>query len=1082
MPATRNSLGFTFQRPTGSPWRAVILVVTCLVCLDAVTAFAQVAQFGQITGLVTDPSGAVIAAATVRVANESTKVEHATSTNADGNYVVTSLLPGTYDVTVSRTGFVTETRSAIRLDVAQIARVDMTLRLGAVTQHVTVKSAAALLQTQTASVGTVMTGSAVVNLPLNGRNYLQLATLTPGVYASVLSGSTSDLPDNELVVNGTRSSAVMYLIDGANVQDQFNSGSGYTPAPDALQEFKIESNSMSAAYGNGGEIVNAVLKSGTNQFHGDVFEFFRNTSLDTRNFFAKTTPQLNQNQFGFTFGGPIKTNKAFFFGDFQGTRILNGETFNSVVPTVAERGGDFTGVKQLTNPYTGLPLTPDVIPQAQFSPQTSFFLRFIPEPNTPSGTFLINARARNYYNQGDVRLDYQLRPSDSFTFTYSVQPGSFYTPGALPTNGGVAANYLQQLAALEWTHSLGSNIVNEARVSYSRQAGHSAQQGLGTNYTLQAGIGGYSLTSLEDPGFPSLNISGYAGINGGNYNPFTHIFNPFIIGDALTVIKGKHTLEAGADAMWWSAALSNGAYSRGLLSFTGTYTGNGFGDFLYGVPFLGYRDFPRNLFGQYEQTQDMFFQDSWKATRRLTLIGGLRYDLIHPRTELGNGMASTDIVLDKIFVATDSNCKINTNQQQVEKFALPYFQSMIVPSCQVGLGPSLQRLDASSFGPRTGAAYDFGHGLVARAGYGIFYPLPQENYNTVGIINPPFIVDELSNFNTTPIPTKTAANLFPPLATGQLFFTAPSFSKLDPYFPNPYIQEWNFTLQKVISGLLSVQAGYVGSKGTHLNFQLPQNVPMPGPGVIQSRRFNTFWGAGTEYQNTADSSYNALQVTAETRDWHGLSLLGAYTWSKSLDNDSLDSTAAVENPYNLHNEWGISTYNIPSSFTLSMTYALPFLANRRGLLSETLGGWSVANIITLRDGLPFTPGISTDRANTGRPQRADRIGSGLLANPTISGWFDLSAFKVPALYTYGSAARDILNGPPLRNWDFSLFKTFVLSHAHEGIRAQFRGEFFNFTNTPAFGLPDSNIQDPAAGKVLSAGAPREVQLVLKILF
>lgn len=534
--------------------------------------------------------------------------------------------------------------------------------------------------------------------------------------------------------------------------------------------------------------------------------------------------------------------------------------------------------------------------------------------------------------------------------------------------------------------------------------------------------------------------------------------------------------------MWWAGLASNGAYSRGLLSFTGTYTGNGFGDFLYGVPFQGYRDFPRNLFGQYEQTQDAFFQDTWKLTHHLTLIGGLRYDLIHPRTELGNGMASTDLALNKIIVATDSNGQINTNQQQVEQYALPLFQSLIVPSSEVGLGPSLQRLDAHAFGPRTGLAFDIGHGFVARAGYGIFYPLPMQNENTVGIINPPFIVDELSNFNTTPIPTKTAANLFPPLTPGQLFFTAPTFSELDPYFPDPYIQEWNFTVQKVIRGVLSVQAGYVASKGTDLNFQLPLNVPTPGPGAIQSRRFNTFWGAGTLYQNTADSSYNALQVTAEMRSWHGLYLLGAYAWSKSLDNDSLDSAAAVQNPYNLLDEWGISTYNIPSRFTLSMTYDLPFLKNRHNLLSDTLGGWRVANIITLQSGLPFTPTISTDQANTGRPQRANRIGSGALANPTINEWFNLSAFTLPAQYTYGTSARDILAGPPLRDWDFSLFKTFTLSPAHEGIQAQFRGEFFNFTNTSAFSNPDADIQDPTAGRVLSAGSPREVQLVLKILF
>lgn len=534
-----------FPWPRGLKWRVGAVVGTFLLCLNTGPVFAQLAQFGQITGLVTDTSGAVVAGARVSVANESTRVVRTTATNADGNYVVGPLLPGTYDVTVSRAGFVTQTRSAIRLDVAQIARINVTLNVGAVSQHVTVKSSPALLQTQSASVGTVVSESGVVNLPLDGRNYLQLSTLTPGVIATALSSTATDLPSNELVVNGTRNSAVTFMIDGADAQDQFNSGSPFTPAPDALQEFKMETNNMSAAYGNGGAIINAVLKSGTNQFHGDVYEFFRNTALDSRNFFAATTPQLNQNQFGLTFGGPIKKDKAFFFVDYQGTRILNGETFNSAVPTVAERNGDFSGVKQLNDPYTGQPLASDTIPQAQISPQTSFFLPFIPLPNTPGGTFIITSRARSYDNQGDIRLDYQLRPSDSLTFTYSLSPGTFYTPGAFPSSGAVTADYFTQLGALEWTHTFGSNVVNEARVTYSREAAHADQQGLGTNYTEEAGLGGYQLTSLEDPGFPNLEISGYTGINGNDYYPFRHVINPFIVGDALTARQREAYFRSG---------------------------------------------------------------------------------------------------------------------------------------------------------------------------------------------------------------------------------------------------------------------------------------------------------------------------------------------------------------------------------------------------------------------------------------------------------------------------------------------------------------------------------------------------------
>ena len=1072
--------GLYFERPTDLQRRFVASVGILLLCLKISPVFAQVAEFGQITGLVTDPSGAVVAGASVGVTNQSTSVTRMTTTNADGYYVVPSLLPGTYDVTVSQTGFATETRSVIKLDIAEVARIDLTLSVGAVSQRITVQSSGALLQTQTASVGGVVSQSGVVDLPLNGRNYLQLSTLTPGVIATALSSQSAGLPLNQIVVNGGKNSTVTFMIDGADALDEWNSGTAFTPAPDAIQEFKIETNNMSAAYGGGGALINAVLKSGTNQFHGDVYEFFRNTSLNARNFFASTTPQLNQNQFGFTLGGPVKKDKAFFFVDYQGTRILSGQTFNTAVPTSAERNGDFTGVKQLHDPYTGQPLAPDIVPQ--ISPQSSFFLGFIPLPNNPSGTYIVTTKSKSFYDQFDVRMDYQLRPSDSLTFTYSFMPGTKYTPSSLPTNGGLTANYHTQFAALAWTHNFGSNMLNEARVSYSRERGVATPQGFGTNYTEEAGIGGYQLTDLAYPGFPNLNISGYAGINGQAYYPLMNQMNPLIVGDVLSVVKGKHTLQIGGDARWFSTTCYNSAYSRGQFSFTGIYTGDGFADFLYGVPYQAYRDFPRNLFGLYQQNQDVFFQDTWKLTRRLTWIVGVRYDLIHPEIQLNDAASSTDIVLNKIIVASDSAGHMNTNTQEIEQYVLPLLQSRIVPSSEVGLGPSLVRADNHAFAPRMGLTYDLGHNFVVRTGYGIFYPLPDQNYANAGSLsNPPFIWDEFSNFNTTPIPSKITTNMFSPISTANLVLSPPTFSRLDPYLPDPYIQEWNFTIQKVMSKVLSLQVGYVGSKGIHESFTRPYNIPQPGPGAIQSRRLNSFFGSGQVYEDSAYSNYSALQVTGEMRAWHGLYLLAGYAWSKSLDLTSSDGNSA-QNPYNLRDDYGPSTFNVPSRFTLSMTYDLPFLRNRRDFVSRTLGGWKVSNIITLQSGLPFSPTISTDRANTGLSQRPNRIGSGILANPTINEWFDVSAFALPAQYTYGTSGRDILSAPHLRNWDSSLFKTFVLSRAHEGIQAQFRGEFFNFTNTPYFGAPVTNIQAGTAGKILSAGSPRVAQLVLKVLF
>ncbi|MGH9326612.1 MAG: carboxypeptidase regulatory-like domain-containing protein [Terriglobia bacterium] len=1060
-------------------------IVAALVAFQCSVAFAQVGGFGQITGRVGDPSGAVVAGARVTVTNQSTNVKKTTATNGDGYYVVNSLIPGSYDVTVTRDGFATQTRTAITLSVAQIARIDFTLRVGATTQQITVESSAALLQTESASVGAVVGHTGVVDLPLNGRNYLQLSTLAPGVIATKLSSLTSDLPLNQLVVNGIRNSGVAYMIDGADAGDEFNSSSPYTPAPDAIQEFKMDTNNMSAAYGNGGGIINAVLRSGTNQYHGDVYEFFRNTTLDSRNFFAATTPQLNQNQFGFTFGGPIKKNKTFFFVDYEGQRILNGETFDSVVPTVAERSGDYTGVKQLKNPYTGQPLTPDIIPQ--ISPQAAFFLPYIPLPNNPAGTYIRNADMVNNFDQYDVRIDQQIRSADSLSFTDSLSQGPVDIPSNFPTSGAYNSNHRLQFATLAWTHNFGPSAINQARVTYSRQAGSAIPQGTGTNYTEEAGIGGYELTSATFPGFPTITMSGYTGIGGSNqFRPIHHWFNPFTIGDVLTIIKGNHTFEIGGDSRWWSDFVTNAGWSRGGFNFTGTYTGNSFADFLYGLPFQGRRNFPADLFGQYQSNQDAFFEDNWKLTPHLTWIAGVRYDLIHPYTAMSNEAAELNLNTNQIVVASNAAGQINTNTQQVEQYVLPLFQSIIVPSSKLGLGPSMVRADDHAFAPRMGLTYDFGHGFVVRAGYGIFYPLPNMNQYTSGRQTPPFVANEYSNFNTTPIPTKTTANIFPPLTPGNLILSDLGFWQFNPNLTDPYLQEWNFTVQKVVGKNLSLQAGYVATKGTHLNYADAVNVPQPGPGPIQARRFNTFWGEGFVYENSVDSIYNALQMTAKTRAWHGVSMLAGYTWSKSLDLGSSDLEgfcASPQNPYNLHDEWGISDFNVPSRFTVDMIWSLPFLRNRRhGLLSEVLGGWTVSNIITLQSGLPFTPIIGTNPANTGTPQRPDRIGSGILASPTINEWFNVSAFAIPAAYTYGNSARNILNGPPLHDWDFSLFKTFVLSQRHEGIRAQFRGEFFNFTNTPYFGQPETTIGTASAGQVLSAGAPREVQLVFKILF
>jgi hypothetical protein len=436
-------------------------------------------------------------------------------------------------------------------------------------------------------------------------------------------------------------------------------------------------------------------------------------------------------------------------------------------------------------------------------------------------------------------------------------------------------------------------------------------------------------------------------------------------------------------------------------------------------------------------------------------------------------------------VASNSRGQIDTTGQQVTNIVLPLFQSRIVPSSAVGLPDSLVYTDWHNIAPRLGIAYQLPWDSVVRAGYGIFYPLQQGNQAVSSpIVNPPFIVDQPAN-NTSPIPTLTLATMFPPTTPGNYALAPVAFNQIDPAAVNQLIQEWNLALQKSFRKAFSVQVAYVGSKGSHLAFLNPSNVPAPGPGTIQTRRENPFFSEGFDLSMIGYSNYNSLQITAQTLSWHGLYLLGVYTWDKSLDDMSADNNngSNVQDPNNLRAEYGISDYNIASIFSAAFTYQLPSFAAERRVVRGILGGWSISSHINLQTGPVFTPSLSTDPANTGTTMRPNRIGSeGRLSKPTLQEWFDVAAFPVPAPYTYGDCRRNVLTAPGLKDWDAGLFKTFPLPHLWKEARAEIRAEAFNLTNTPPFAPPDGDVQDVTAGQILSAGAARELQLSAKISF
>ncbi len=1068
--------------------------------LFAAVAIAAHGQTGQITGQITDPTGTSVPAAEVAVTNIDTGIKRQTLTNEQGYYTAPLLSPGNYELTVQKPGFKAVTRPGIKLDVAQTARVDIALPLGEVKDSVTVVSEAPILSSESAAIGQVIGSKKILDLPLNGRDFTQLATLVPG---AISRGTNASLEAPAISVNGSRNSKTVFMVDGGSVSSQYFDVASVVPSVDAIAEFSVQSNAFAAENGQGTAIITASLRSGTNQIHGSMYEFLRNQVLDARNFFNSTAvrPPVKQNQFGFTLGGPLSLPKiyngkdrTFLFGDFDGTRIRRALTFNNAVPSAAMRRGDFSELRTSLIDPLSIRNDPDrpgqtlraafagnLIPTSRLARESVYYLPFYPESNTAGGIFNFAPSRRNRTDKFDLRADHRISSKDSFNTSYSFNQAETYGPGQFEANGGVTLDVRKQRWGLAETHLFAPSVINEFRLNYVRTRFENAPQGLGTNHTVLSGIGGFAEQSSDFPGFPGLGFTGYLGFNPNAFSPIKFRDNKYELSNNLVWIRGAHSFKAGVLLRNYSTSTTNAARSRGDFTFNGSYSGNAFADFLLSAPFQGRRTFPRNAFGITPMANEhFFFQDDWKITPRLTLNLGMRYELNHPPKVLHNQMASTDPVLKRIVVASDSDGTINVGGQQIGRFLLPVVADVVVPSSQVGLGPSLRYLDKNNWAPRAGLAWRLNSDLVLRAAYGIFYGFIQGNRSeSTGIVNPPFLADELSNFNNAPTPTKTLANMFSPVSQG-LNLVPLNFFQIETNMRDPYFQQWNLALQKVVAKVISLEGAYVGSKGTKIEFSRPINVPDPGPGTIQNRRLWTRFASGTYVENGGYSSYHAFQGKFEVRGWRGLSLLSSYAFGKSIDNLSGDNQGfSAQDPRNNNGEKGSSDYDVKHRFVTSLNYALPFGRNQTGPLAKLIRDWELGSIVTLQSGLPFTPAIGTDPANTGTSLRPDRRGNGRLENRELLRDFDVAAFQVPAPFTFGNSGRNILYARGFRNWDFIAVRNFVF---RERIRLQFRSEFFNFTNTPAFGGPTANIQAPTAGRVLSAGEPRDIQFALKLSF
>ncbi|MCC6587364.1 MAG: TonB-dependent receptor [Bryobacterales bacterium] len=1049
-----------------------------------------------IVGRVTDASGAAVSAAHVMARNTATGLERSTVTTDSGDYEL-ALLPitGSYSLSIAKPGFQTHERTGLELQVDQRARIDVTMNVGAVAEKILVEAAAPILNTETGTIGSVVNNRQIVDLPLNGRNYTQLATLMPNAVVQTQGTAGSTV----VSVSGGRLGKTEFLLDGISLNEQLFDGVAVRPSVDAIQEFKIVSNSFSAEYGRGNAVMTATIKGGTNELHGTVYEFLRNDKFDARNTFLPTKAAYRQNQFGAAAGGPIKKDRAFLFLNYEGTRIRQGRAFNPVVPTEAFRNGDFSALSTpVRNPITQQPYPGNRIPASDIDPAAKFFLPFIPLPTTAAGTAPFAAPFSSGSNQSNARFDYTLSSKNSFFVRHTYTRREDYNPGAYPTNGGFTQDNRTHNAVITDTHIFSPSVVNELRLGYTRFYNANLNQGLGTDYTGQAGIGGFELTSLNFPGFPQLSISGFQGVAGNAFQPLINPSNMYELVDNVGWTKGAHTFKFGTDIRELRFTSTNSANSRGNFSYTGGFTGNAFADYLTGYPFSGARSFPRNQFGQYDRRYHFYVNDDWKVSSKLTLNLGLRYELNRPPHFVNWQAARFDFVRNKIQVMRMPDGNINTTTQQVAQFAFPRYQDVFEKPGDVGLPNGLIFQDKNDFAPRIGLAWRpfSDNKTVIRAGAGIFYMLTSGNNSvSVPVINAPFIVDEsLAQPTVNGIPTRRVENFFPAFSSGANF-TPPLAFGFDPHMVTPRMTQYNFAIQREIAHNLALEVAYVGNQSHHLEREVqPANFPAIDPNdnrPAQDRRPNPRFAGGNYQDTSGNANYNGLEVKLDKRYSRGVQFSVAYNYGKTIDMDTSDQgSGGSDNPYNYRTMRGPSAIDFKQRFVSSFVVDLPFgkgkpiAGSANGVVNGIIGGWRLSGIVMFQGGLPFTPSLgSADPTGTQRSYglRPDVAGTGNVDNPNRDRWFNIADFPVPARYTIGNAGRNILRGPGISNQDLALMKDFRFT---ERMYLQFRAEYFNAFNVTNLSNPNSSVDLPAVGgKIFGTSTPARIgQFGLKFYF
>ncbi|MCI0392364.1 MAG: TonB-dependent receptor [Acidobacteria bacterium] len=1156
---------------------AILLLVSGLLYAQSGTS--------TITGTVTDQTGAVMAGVKIAVREPATGFERETVTNDTGNYSLPGLQPATYDIAAELKGFRKRSQRGFVLEVNHTARLDMQLEIGEVTSVVEVQGATALLQSENSSVGLVIDRKKIIDLPLNGRNFVTLALLVPGVNT----GQPGAGRGGGISIGGTRSEQNSFQLDGVSNTDQWDSGISFRPTIDAIQEFRIEVNNYAAEFGRsaGGQI-SVITKSGTNELHGSLYEFHRNDAFQARNYFDRNpnfvnkkgefvAPPLIRNEFGAAVGGPVFKNKTFFFADYQGSRQVRGNVGRRTVPDAAFKNGDFSAVlgavvgtdslgrqvraNQIFDPLTSRsdpsrpgrflrdPFPDNKIPLNRFDPVSRAILQkqLWPDPNTagtrdartgnPVNNFFDARSTRDIADQFMVRIDHRFSENDVFYARYGFNDTDSFSPGSFPGNERLSPNR-QQVLAGSYTKTFGPTKVNDLRVSYQRERPQNGAERIlqGVNLVKELGIRGLPLAG---PGAPVISITGFTSIDDGGESRRSDDTLQFI--DQFSFNKGRHFFKVGGELRRIELdVLNNPANTRGDFNFgnqewTGlegfSGTGNTFANFLLGLPRQKARR-PGDHSSFLRATEYAgFFQDDFKASAKLTINYGVRYQLYIPPKETRNNISAIRIPGFPASFAEGgiAFCKDRQRCASLSTTLDPLRLGLTLNDLNVDRLPqivvagrevprSLVDVEKYNFGPRLGIAYRLTPNTVIRTGYGVFFDTVPASYFQDAVENLPFVREDQQSLSSFQFGLPTSETFIgfllndPPIGS---FTPGPNTFGIN--FQNAYVQHWNFGVQRQLGGNLVAEVTYAGSKGTRLNRRENFNTREPrspnaiiptsvNPHLRRLLPFAIFDGQLITLDNwfettsTAFSTYHALMTRIEKRFSGGLTFINSFTWSKAISDaqpfsgGDNDTGNRIQDIYNKKADKGLAPYDHKFRFTSSFIYELPFGQGKRfgsdakGIVNHLIGGWQVNGIVSLQSGFPITIrrsgdplGIGTDGAV--RPDQIcdPTLSEGERTRDPVSGsvtFFKGSCFAAPA-DRFGTAGRSTVTGPGSTTADLAIFKNIRI---RESTQLQFRGEFFNAFNHPNWNQPGRDLGGSNFGIATSARDPRIIQFGLKLLF